>query len=210
MSPGHPAAGAPGPYFATFVEGRRGEILDAALGVFAEKGYEAGTVRDIAARVGVSEPALYRHFPSKEAVLIEIVSLAGDRIVGTARSRIDQVEVDDLRGWLAGLLRLRRAQGEGLDNKRVMAAIMDAAPHHPAMRQAFRCHFGQPMMEGIRGLVPRVDAELGIERTPEETEARARAFISLFAGYFMTSMFFDAPPDDDAIVDAMLAMMGWD
>ena len=45
-------------YFEDFVEGRRGEILDAALAVFGEKGYEAGTMREIARRVGVTEPAI--------------------------------------------------------------------------------------------------------------------------------------------------------
>ena len=34
--------------------------------------------------------------------------------------------------------------------------------------------------------------------------------MSLFVGYFTTSLFFDAPPNDKAIVQAMLAIMGWD
>jgi hypothetical protein len=29
-------------------------------------------------------------------------------------------------------------------------------------------------------------------------------------GYFTTSLFFGAPPNDDAIVEAMLAIMGWE
>jgi AcrR family transcriptional regulator len=47
---------------------REGEILDAALACFAEHGYDATRVRHIAQRAGVSEAALYRHHPSKEAV----------------------------------------------------------------------------------------------------------------------------------------------
>jgi AcrR family transcriptional regulator len=43
-------------------------ILDAALACFAEHGYDATRVRHIAERAGVSEAALYRHHPSKEAV----------------------------------------------------------------------------------------------------------------------------------------------
>jgi AcrR family transcriptional regulator len=43
-------------------------ILDAALACFAELGYDATRVRHIAQRAGVSEAALYRHHPSKEAV----------------------------------------------------------------------------------------------------------------------------------------------
>jgi AcrR family transcriptional regulator len=47
---------------------RQAEILDAALAVFAEHGYDAARVRHIAQRAGVSDAALYRHYPSKEAV----------------------------------------------------------------------------------------------------------------------------------------------
>ena len=43
-------------------------ILAAALSCFSELGYDATRVKHIAARAGVSEGALYRHYPSKEAV----------------------------------------------------------------------------------------------------------------------------------------------
>lgn len=52
---------------------RRGEIrvaalLDAATAAFAEKGYEAATMTEIAARAGAAIGSLYQFFPSKEAV----------------------------------------------------------------------------------------------------------------------------------------------
>ncbi len=47
---------------------REAEILDAALACFAERGYDATRIRHIAQRAHVSEAALYRHHPSKEAV----------------------------------------------------------------------------------------------------------------------------------------------
>ena len=51
----------------------RREILDAALDLFAERGYHATSTRALAAAVGVRESALYHHFPSKEAVLMAIL-----------------------------------------------------------------------------------------------------------------------------------------
>jgi AcrR family transcriptional regulator len=47
---------------------QEGKILEAALKCFAEKGYEATTIRNIAQQAGVTEGALYRHYPIKEAV----------------------------------------------------------------------------------------------------------------------------------------------
>ena len=46
----------------------RERILDAAETLFAERGYEGATLRDVAARVGLQTPSLYNHFDSKEAL----------------------------------------------------------------------------------------------------------------------------------------------
>jgi AcrR family transcriptional regulator len=48
------------------------KILAAALACFAQLGYDATRVRHIAAHAGVTEGALYRHYPSKEAVAQEL------------------------------------------------------------------------------------------------------------------------------------------
>src|SRR5438445_11865710 len=49
-------------------EERRQSIVDAVRGVFADKGFDGTTTRDLAKAAGVSEALLYRHFPSKEAM----------------------------------------------------------------------------------------------------------------------------------------------
>jgi AcrR family transcriptional regulator len=216
-------------YFADFVEGRRGEILDAALAVFGEKGYEAGTMREIAAQVGVSEPAIYRHYASKEAILADIVATAGDRIAGEMLMGFTEVNGANIVEMLHQFIEMRRTKVEAKRAARenaatgdampealrsgaggVMHILFHAAPHNEAFTALLRAHLGQPMVEAVRALIPRVDADFGISRTPEEVEARARVFMSLFAGYFTTSLLFEQAPNDDAIVDAMLAIMGWE
>jgi AcrR family transcriptional regulator len=52
---------------------RREHILDAANELFVESGFRAVSLRDIAARAGLSHPGLLRHFPSKDAVLDALV-----------------------------------------------------------------------------------------------------------------------------------------
>ncbi|MGN0496453.1 MAG: TetR/AcrR family transcriptional regulator [Lachnospiraceae bacterium] len=51
----------------------REEILKAALVEFSKKGYEGALLRDIAASLGITKPALYKHFESKEALWNEMI-----------------------------------------------------------------------------------------------------------------------------------------
>ena len=50
-------------------EVRRQEILEAALDLFCEKGYEGASMADLAQRLGISQGLCYRYFPSKQALL---------------------------------------------------------------------------------------------------------------------------------------------
>jgi AcrR family transcriptional regulator len=51
----------------------RDRILDAALGLFIERGYDKTSLREIAERVGVTKAALYYHFTSKEEIIRTLV-----------------------------------------------------------------------------------------------------------------------------------------
>jgi AcrR family transcriptional regulator len=165
-------------------------------------------MREIAARVGVSEPALYRHYAGKEALLLDLVATAGSRINAEAKERMEEFGLDNLRESLTQLIHWRRHGAA--DNKSIMRTLMDAAPHNASMRETFKEQFGRPMIDSIRAFIVRVDDSFGVKRTPEDLEGRLRAFMSIFVGYFMTSMFFGNSTSDDAIVDAMLAIMNWD
>lgn len=50
----------------------RGRVLEASLGLFAERGYAGTSIRDIAGAVGIQSATLYGHFPSKEHILAEL------------------------------------------------------------------------------------------------------------------------------------------
>lgn len=52
---------------------RREEILDAAAALFAERGYHGVSIDDLGAAVGLSGPAIYRHFAGKEDVLAQML-----------------------------------------------------------------------------------------------------------------------------------------
>jgi AcrR family transcriptional regulator len=54
---------------------RRQAILDAAVEVFAERGYRGSSLGEIAGRVGITQPGIVHHFASKDELLREVVRL---------------------------------------------------------------------------------------------------------------------------------------
>ena len=53
-------------------EATRRRLYETAIGLIAERGYEGATLRDVAARAGVSSTLLYRYFPNKRAVVLAL------------------------------------------------------------------------------------------------------------------------------------------
>ncbi len=60
---------------------RRERILDSAVQVFAERGYQAASMSEIAARAGVVASVIYDHFPGKRELYVELLELHGRELI---------------------------------------------------------------------------------------------------------------------------------
>jgi AcrR family transcriptional regulator len=60
---------------------RRRQLLRAGAELIAERGFPGVRLEDLGAAVGISGPAVYRHFASKEALLVEIMVGISDRLL---------------------------------------------------------------------------------------------------------------------------------
>ncbi|MFC7655692.1 TetR/AcrR family transcriptional regulator [Pseudonocardia benzenivorans] len=67
--------------------GRREQILTVAARLFARHGFHGVSIADLGAAVGVSGPALYRHFPGKEALLAEMLVGISEHLLAGGRER---------------------------------------------------------------------------------------------------------------------------
>jgi AcrR family transcriptional regulator len=68
-------------------EQRRQQLVAVALELFAQRGYRATTMDDIAEAAGVTKPLLYQHFSSKRALYLELVdSIAQNLLVAIGRA----------------------------------------------------------------------------------------------------------------------------
>jgi AcrR family transcriptional regulator len=82
---------------------RRESLLAAAAILFARSGFNGVSIEDLGAAVGVSGPAVYRHFSGKQAVLAALLVGVSERLVSGGRAVVDQSP--DAASALAGLVR---------------------------------------------------------------------------------------------------------
>lgn len=83
---------------------RRKQLLDVALGVFAERGFHPTSMNDLAEAAGVTKPVLYQHFGSKRELYLELLEEVGDRLrdaIGKATSEAATPREQVERGFAA-------------------------------------------------------------------------------------------------------------
>ncbi len=67
---------------------RRQQILDIAAELFAARGFHGVSVADLGAACGISGPALYKHFPAKDALLAEMLISISQTLLDEGRDRV--------------------------------------------------------------------------------------------------------------------------
>src|SRR5487761_1842100 len=155
---------------------RRETILRAAAEVFAQAGYRAGKVSDVAARVGVTEPVIFQNFGSKAALFAAVL----DRAAAEVRASLDDLAADF--GSASGLLAHVLSRPADADHDAAYgvlfadAATLAAGPElaEPA-RSAFRA-----VAAHLSGLIRRAQAE-GSVRPDAAPEAAAWLLLSVLS-----------------------------
>ena len=96
-----------------------GRLLNAAIALFTERGYEATTTAQIAERAGVTKTTLFRLFKDKP----EIVFQAQDALVGLVRTGVEEAPPDSgaVELMIAGIRNLSRAHTE--ENRHIGQAL---------------------------------------------------------------------------------------
>ena len=91
----------------------RQQIIDAAVSLFAERGYHATTIADIAEAAEVAPRTFFSYFPSKEAVVFHNVDRDMASLAEVLRNRLPGENVfDALRRWIDGMFDEWMAEGD--------------------------------------------------------------------------------------------------
>jgi AcrR family transcriptional regulator len=118
-------------------EERRGAVLEAAFGEFAARGFEGTSTEDVARRAGISQPYLFRLFPSKKALFLALVERCFERVSGTFVAAAGDSTGED------ALLAMGAAYGDLLADRTLLLVQLQAyaASDDPQIRQATRTGF---------------------------------------------------------------------
>ena len=155
---------------------RRAAVLDTACRVFYKSSYRGATTAEIARESGVSEPILYRHFPSKRDLYLAVLDEAWERV----REGWDTVVANepDPSLWIAAM---GRAYLQSKDERSQLAALwiqaLNEAGHDPKIRRYLRDQVRE-VHDYVAGVIRRAQEAGGlvVDRDPE---AEAWIFMSL-------------------------------
>jgi AcrR family transcriptional regulator len=130
---------------------RREDILEAANRAFAARGYRGASLAEIAQAVGLSQPGLLHHFPSKEELLWEVLRLRHERDM----ERVQRAAAEK-DSWAEAMLALARenASSPGLVRLFTVLGAEAVDPDHPA-----HAHFRERYQEVRNGVAAALAAE---------------------------------------------------
>jgi AcrR family transcriptional regulator len=138
---------------ATTATPRAAEIRGAALELFTRLGYEATTMADIGAAVGIRGPSLYKHVVSKQDLLVEIMTGTMDALLRAHRSAVATTTdpVERLRRAVDAHVRFHaRHRLEAFVGNREIRSLVE--PHRSAVlaqRAEYERGFRTLIAEGI-------------------------------------------------------------
>lgn len=132
-------------------QARPDEILDAALDAFIAKGFDAARIEDIARSAGLSKGAIYLYFPSKTALLRELIEREITPIVRQYTALADAQTTDP-----AGLIRFALLQITGrMRDARLFAIprlVIAISGRFPEITQ----HYRTAVIEPARAMIERL------------------------------------------------------
>jgi AcrR family transcriptional regulator len=186
-------------------EDRPQEITEAAFHAFAEKGYAATRVEEVAARAGVSKGLLYLYFKTKEELFKAVVKSVVIRRVDALIESVETTELsseDFMRGPLAGFLKQIPDSPVAV----VIRLLISEGPRHPDLLDYYYENVVAKGLAAISGFIDR-----GIQRGEFQRSA-VTDLPHLFLAPVMLSIiwkiiFSKQQLDTDKLIDTQMDML---
>jgi AcrR family transcriptional regulator len=155
-------------------EDTRTKILQAALQLFAKRGYEGTTTKDLAKSAGVAEGTLFRHFSNKKAILIEVATAGWVDILTDLLT-----ELSEMGNYQAVSQVMRRRMLNMRKNGDLMRVCFIEAQYHPELRESIQAEVISKMTDVAEAFFETA-MEKGIYRRMNP-KIVAKVFLGIFA-----------------------------
>jgi AcrR family transcriptional regulator len=160
-------------------ERRRPEVLDAALGLFLEHGYDGTSMQAVADRAGVTKPVVYACFPGKDELFRALLAREEERILAEIQAAFDAVDLTDPETTLIeGYTGFLRAVAESPDVYRLI--FMGEGGGNAAV--ARRIQRGREALVGRLSLLAKGWIDGDGKRADGDVERKARLLGNSIAG----------------------------
>ncbi|MEF3306576.1 TetR/AcrR family transcriptional regulator [Paenibacillus sp. GYB003] len=139
---------------------RKSDIISAAIEVFAEIGYFRATTAKVAERAQISQPYIFRFFPTKEALLLTALEVSWARVIGSFRKVVETASPEQLE---TGLI---QAYEDILDayQHEVLLQMQAQTIREDAIQEAMRSGYGE-----VRRIVLDAFRAAGMPNAEERT-----------------------------------------
>jgi len=149
-------------------------ILDAAQRLFASRGYNGTTTRDLAAKAGVAEGTLFRHFENKKAILVDVATQGWVELLTDLLT-----ELSEMGSYKAVAQVMRRRMMRMHENADMMRVCFMEAQFHPDLRDRIQSEVIVKMSDVAEAFFETA-MERGIYRRTNP-KVVARVFLGMFA-----------------------------
>lgn len=184
----------------------RREIIDAAFDCFAERGYHATGIADIAARLGIGHGTFYRYFENKRDIVEHVVSGVVERILATLAEENAPDAVDTLEDYRTQSARIGEALARiFLEDPRVPRLLILEAPGiDKAMADRILGFF--ELTTNLTAAYLSHGVELGYLRQDLDVDNTARAINGMILGSAL-ALLQNASVDQRALSEAIRRVM---
>ncbi|MFN3927790.1 MAG: TetR/AcrR family transcriptional regulator [Pseudanabaenaceae cyanobacterium] len=162
----------------------RAKILQSAQKLFAKQGFDGTTTKDLANDAGVAEGTLFRYFPNKKAILVEVATQGWIKILSDLLT-----ELSEMASYRAIAQVMRNRMSHMQENVELMKVCFMEAQFHPDLRDRIQSEVINKMTE-IAEIYFTEAIEKGIYRHDLDPKVIARVFVGMFAiaGFSDTTM----------------------
>jgi AcrR family transcriptional regulator len=151
------------------------KILQAAQKLFAHKGFDGTTTKDLATSAGVAEGTIFRHFPNKKAILVEVATQGWINLLTDLLT-----ELSEMGSYKAIAQMMQRRMFNMQENLDMMKVCFMEAQFHPELRDRIQSEVVDKMTDIAEVYFEEAIAK-GVYRKSLSAKVIAKVFVGMFA-----------------------------